>query len=160
MRKYFLSFLISINCFFLFAQLVPPMREQKINMPVARFKTGDDKIYREAALDDSKWQIVKTNEPWDEQGFENYDGFVWYRIHVTIPSSLKKQSFWKDSLRIYMAKIDDADEVYLNGVLVGKKGSFPTEAAGYITKWDEEREYHISTSNPAIRWDKDRKSVV
>lgn len=124
-------------------------------MPEAKFKTGDDKNYSLPDLDDSHWQILKTNEFWDEQGFGDYDGYAWYRIHVIIPSSLKKNSYWKDSLRIYLAKIDDADETYLNGVMIGKMGSFPNEPGGYIAKWDVEREYRIATTNHAIHWDKE-----
>src|SRR6185503_19354664 len=59
-----------------------------------------------------------------------------------------------------LAKIDDVDEVYLNGVLIGKSGSFPDDASGYITKWDEEREYHLATNNPSIRWDKENIIAV
>ncbi|HYM93580.1 MAG TPA: hypothetical protein VET23_05525, partial [Chitinophagaceae bacterium] len=146
MRRFLFSAIAFINSSLLFAQ-------QQINLPEARFKTGNDKKYSQPGFDDSKWQILKTNELWDEQGFKDYDGYAWYRFHVNIPSSLKKYSFWKDSLRIDMAKIDDADEVYLNGTLIGKKGSFPNEPGGYVTSWDQEREYHIATTNPAILWD-------
>ena len=81
-------------------------------------------------------------------------------MHVVIPSTIKEKSFWKDSLRIYLARIDDADEVYLNGQLVGKSGSFPRDASGYQTAWDEEREYHLATNNPVIKWDKENVIAI
>lgn len=146
MRTFFL-FLTCCACYsFLSAQ-------QRIDMPEARFKTGDNKNYSQPSFDDSKWQTLKTSEAWDEQGYKDYDGYGWYRIHVTIPSSLKNSSYWKDSLRISLAKIDDADEVYLNGKLIGKEGSFPNEPGGYISKWSEPREYHLGTNDSLIHWD-------
>lgn len=126
---------------------------QQINMPEARFKPGDEKSYSAPSYDDSKWQTLKTNKAWDDQGFKDLDGYGWYRFHVVIPSSLKESSFWKDSLRLNLAKIDDADEVYFNGKLIGKSGAFPTDPGGYASKWNEPREFHISTKDSAIRWD-------
>ncbi len=146
MRTFFLSLILFVCYYAVSAQ-------QQITMPEARFKTGDNKNYSLFSLDDSKWQTLKTSEAWDEQGYKDYDGYGWYRIHVAIPSSLKSSSFWKDSLRINLAKIDDADEVYFNGVLIGKDGSFPNEPGGYVTKWNEPREFHLGTNDSLIHWD-------
>ena len=133
---------------------------QTIPVTDAKFKTGDNASWSQPAFDDSKWETLQTNHNWDEQGYKDYNGFAWYRMHVKISSFLKEQAFWKDSLRINLAKIDDADEVYLNGILIGKKGSFPNQPAGYITAWSEERDYHISTKHPAIKWDADNIIAV
>jgi hypothetical protein len=99
---------------------------QTLQITDAKFKTGDNVTWSQPLFDDSKWATLQTNIVWDEQGYKDYNGFAWYRMHVKISSFLKEQAYWKDSLRINLAKIDDADEVYLNGVLIGKKGSFPT----------------------------------
>ncbi|HVT86087.1 MAG TPA: putative Ig domain-containing protein [Chitinophagaceae bacterium] len=146
MRNFFL-FLTCCACFTALSA------QQRIDMPEARFKTGDNKNYSQQSFDDSKWQTLKTSEAWDEQGYKDYDGYGWYRIHVTIPSSLKSSSYWKDTLRINLAKIDDADEVYLNGKLIGKEGAFPSDPGGYVSKWSEPREYHLGTNDSLIRWD-------
>lgn len=144
-KYYYLSFCVLCS-FYLRAQ-------QEIKMTEARFKTGDNKSYSQPGFNDSQWIKIKTSENWDQQGFQNYDGYAWYRFHVIIPSSLKNSSAWKDSLRINLAKIDDADEVYLNGKRIGKDGSFPDDPSGYISKWDEPRVYHLSTNDPVINWD-------
>lgn len=146
MRTFFLFLVCCASYSFLSAQ-------QQIDLPEARFKTGDNKNYSQPSFDDSKWQTLKTSEAWDEQGYKDYDGYGWYRIHVTIPSSLKNSSYWKDSLRISLAKIDDADEVYLNGKLIGKEGAFPSDHGGYASKWSEPREYHLGTNDSLIHWD-------
>ena len=137
-----------------------PVFSQVLKIDEAKFKTGDNPAWNQAGFDDSQWVTLKTNLIWEEQGFSEYNGYAWYRIHVRIPSSLKTQSFWKDTLRIYLAKIDDADEVYLNGVLIGKKGSLPFQSSVYVSAWDTEREYHVSTGLPAIKWDADNILAV
>ncbi|MDT8325563.1 MAG: hypothetical protein RRA94_15725, partial [Bacteroidota bacterium] len=48
------------------------------------------------------------------------DGLAWYRIRFRIPASMRD-----DSLLLVMSGVDDADETFLNGVLVGKTGAFP-----------------------------------
>ena len=144
----------------LFILGIQPGFSQVLKIGEAKFKTGDNPAWSQAGFDDSQWVTLKTNLIWEEQGFSEYNGYAWYRIHVRIPSSLKTQSFWKDTLRIYLAKIDDADEVYLNGVLIGKKGSLPFQSSVYVSAWDTEREYHVSTGLPAIKWDADNILAV
>jgi hypothetical protein len=151
MRRFLVTLLL-LKSFSLFGQTV--------QITEARFKTGDNILWIQPGFDDSKWVTLRTNINWDEQGYKDYNGFAWYRMHVKIPSSIKDQASWKDSLRIDLAKIDDADETYLNGVLIGKKGSFPDQPAGYVSAWDEEREYHISTKNTAIKWDADNVIAI
>lgn len=145
--KTFLLSLIFSSCYLCL------LAQGQVSMTEARFKTGDNKNFSSRSFDDSKWQTLKTGEVWDEQGYKDYDGFAWYRIHVNIPLSLKNASYWKDSLRINLAKIDDADEVYLNGKLIGKNGNFPNDPGGYTSKWNESREFHIGANDSLIHWD-------
>jgi alpha-galactosidase len=145
---------------FLFFWNMALLHGQPVQITEAKFKTGDNIAWSQPGFDDSKWVTLQTNRNWDEQGFKDYNGFAWYRMHVKIPSALRDQAFWKDSLRIHLSKIDDADEVYLNGILIGKKGSFPGQSDGYKTAWDEKREYHLSTNNTAIKWDADNVIAV
>jgi hypothetical protein len=63
-------------------------------------------------------------------------------------------------LSIYLAKIDDCDEVYLNGKRISKSGSFPEESKGYITTWNTEQDIHLSTQHPALLWDKENILAV
>jgi len=71
--------------------------------------------------DDSKWRINKHLEhPWEVYHVKQYDGYAWYRIRFTIPKELEGEP-----LRASLGRIDDSDETYLNGALVGKTGSPP-----------------------------------
>lgn len=145
---------------FLFLLKTSCLLSQSVQITGAKFKIGNNNSWSQPGFDDSQWETLRTNLVWDEQGYKDYNGFAWYRMHVIIPSSIKDQAFWKDSLRIWLAKIDDADEVYLNGILIGRKGSFPNQPAGYVTAWDQEREYHIGTKNPAIKWNADNVIAI
>ncbi len=124
-----------------------------VYLPKAQFITGNDSSWSATSFDDKEWKTIETGKVWQEQGFPDYHGYAWYRVHIVIPSSLKQTAVWKDSLRLFLAHVNDVDETYLNGVRIGKTGAFPSDAGGYISKWPAVREYHIAADNPAIHWD-------
>lgn len=125
---------------------------QRLEMPTAKFNTGDTIAYSYPAYIDESWMTMRSNLNWDKQGMPLYDGFGWYRFHVFVPLTLKTNSYWKDSIRIYLGKVDDACEVYLNGTLIGKSGSFPDEKGGYKTTWNRTLEFHIAANTPYFKW--------
>jgi len=133
--------------------------QENIALSSAKFKTGDNRQWKEISFNDESWKSIKTNIMWEEQGY-NYDGYAWYRFHFKLPLSLKKNSYWKDSLRLFLAKIDDVDETFLNGEKINQTGSFPTDNGGYSTKYDEPREYHVAANNKLLRWDKENILAV
>lgn len=127
--------------------------ENFIKLSTAKFSTGNDAAWKDAAFNDTQWKSIKVGDVWQEQGYPDYHGFAWYRIHVLIPSSLKKQAVWGDSLRVFLAHVNDVDETYFNGKLIGKTGAFPEDRAGYISKWPAVRNYCVAANDPAIKWD-------
>ncbi|HVU59004.1 MAG TPA: putative Ig domain-containing protein [Puia sp.] len=131
-----------------------------IRMAEARFATGDDPARKDPSFDDSGWKMVRTGVVWQAQGFRNYHGYAWYRMHVVIPSSLRTAGKWKDSLRIFLAHVNDVDETFLNGKKIGQIGAFPSDAGGYVSKWPAVREYHVAVDDSAIRWDKENIIAV
>jgi hypothetical protein len=151
MQKIFITTLV---LFF----ILKSFSQDKIEIKIAKFKIGNDQNWSQPGFDDSHWQKINPSKVWDDQGIKLTNDFAWYRIHILIPSSLSTRSFQKDSLRIFLAKIDDADETYFNGILIGKKGSFPNDATGYITAWAEIREYHIAANK--VKWDHDNVLAV
>ncbi|HZY26449.1 MAG TPA: beta galactosidase jelly roll domain-containing protein, partial [Bacteroidales bacterium] len=44
----------------------------------------------------------------------DYDGYAWYRLKFTVPQNLSKEELY-----LSLGKIDDIDDVYLNGEHVG-----------------------------------------
>lgn len=146
--------------FFIVNVVVFGQRPQPISLPSAKFITGDDAAWSAPAFNDKEWKTIKTGTVWQEQGYPDYHGYAWYRIHVVIPSSMKQQSFWKDSLCIYLAHVNDVDETYLNGIKIGKTGAFPNDAGGYVSKWPAVRAYHIAAADPAIKWDEENVIAI
>lgn len=124
-----------------------------IKLGTAKFSTGNDAAWKEAGFNDTNWKNIKVGDVWQEQGYPDYHGFAWYRIHVVIPSSLKKQAVWGDSLRVFLAHVNDVDETYFNGKLIGKMGAFPEDKGGYVSKWPAVRNYCVAANDPAIKWD-------
>ena len=88
------------------------------------FQLGDDSTWSSPSSNDSNWLPIRVPDYWENQGFENYDGFAWYRYHFQADSALLRQ----DSLILYLGKIDAADETFLNGVCIGRSGAFPPES--------------------------------
>jgi enterochelin esterase-like enzyme len=105
----------------------------------ARFRIGDDLAWAARDFDDSGWDQVDipyNNHP----AFNNYDGFGWYRVTFELPASAEGAN-----LVASIGYIDDADEVYLNGVLIGRSGSFPP---GANSQWFEQRLYPVPAEAP------------
>lgn len=129
--------------------------QNNISFPFAKFHTGDDPAWKDVNFNDSQWPSLKTNERWELQGYDKYDGYAWYRFKFMLPSSLKKNAFWKDTLSFHLGKIDDVDETFFNGEKIGQTGSLPTDAGGYNGMWDVYRIYNLSTNSNVIQWDKE-----
>lgn len=108
-----------------------------------KFKTGDDESWAASAFDDSRWQEVKVPLIWDAQGFKNYDGFVWYRVKFRIPANLADRR-----LVLLLGRIDDMDEAYLNGELIGRTGRLRRGLSqkDYGNEYRQQRAYTIPLS--------------
>ena len=108
-----------------------------------RFKTGDNPKYADPNYDDSQWKLILVPSIWEKQGYPKYDGIAWYRREVIIPDKLKSAK-----LILMLGKINDIDEVYFNGVLIGSTGEFPKKGkkSKYKGYYKEERAYFIPPS--------------
>jgi len=151
MRKLFVLTLLAAVFFKAAAQDVPLNKGWKLAV-------GDSAQWSSPTYNDQHWAAVNVDQSWEQEGHPDYNGFGWYRIHVVIPSSLKEKAFLKDSLRINLGSVDDNDEVYLNGKLIGKFGG----KTGDIVKgaFYGPRTYTIAANNPAILWDKENVLAV
>lgn len=140
-------------CLVLSFQLTYGQNGKYISLTTAKFSAGDAPDWKDNVFNDRQWKDIKVGEVWQSQGYPDYHGYAWYRIHVVIPSTLKEQSVWRDSLRVFLAHVNDADETYFNGMLIGKTGAFPDDKGGYVSKWPAIRNYCVAANNPAIKWD-------
>ncbi len=143
-----------------FCVSVSAQHKDAIALPTAKFITGTNDDYQKISFNDSQWKPIKAGEVWQTQGYPDYHGYAWYRFHVVIPSSLKNNGNWKDSLRIFLAHVNDVDETFFNEVAIGKTGSFPDDPGGYASKWPSVRTYCLRATNPLIKWDTDNVIAI
>jgi hypothetical protein len=101
-----------------------------------KFSIGDNKKWASPAYDDAEWETLHVPSKWEDQGFNGFDGFAWYRKSFD-GLLLKNQEM---TYHLVMGYIDDVDEVYLNGHLIGSSGAFPPK---YHTAFNAFRRYII-----------------
>jgi len=132
-----------------------------------KFNTGDDAQWADPVFDDSAWKPIMPNKVWEPQGWDAYDGFAWYRVKFTLPSSMKDNAFLKDSLQIILGMIDDYDLTYLNGKLIGinaKLVAADQDTSGFTSPnpppYNVERRYVLPVNDDRILWDKENVIAV
>lgn len=90
--------------------------EEKVEAMDGNSKAGRI-VYTHDFADDSKWSDIKFPGLFEDQKKDHYgafDGLVWYRRTVDIPLSWAGKE-----CKMELGGIDDDDETYFNGVLVG-----------------------------------------
>ena len=100
-----------------------------------RFSIGDDSSWALPGYDDSDWDRIRVSTSWENEGYNEYNGYAWYRKTFTAGKLLKNEPVY-----LMMGIIDDVDEVFVNGHLVGKSGSFPPD---FKTAYYQQRRYLI-----------------
>lgn len=132
-----------------------------------KFNPGDDTTWISPEFDDSGWATILPDKPWERQGYKKLDGYAWYRIKVLIPSTLKDIGMMKDSLVFLLGHIDDCDQVYLNGKMIGENCIAMTgdhTPTANFTKadgiWDTERRYVLPVNDMRILWDEENVIAI
>jgi hypothetical protein len=100
-----------------------------------KFSIGDDESWANPKFNDKNWEVIKVPSSWEEEGFHGYNGYAWYRKHFYTSSSMKGRN-----IIVRLGRIDDVDEVYVNGNLIGSSGTFPPEYHSAYNAW---REYQL-----------------
>jgi hypothetical protein len=100
-----------------------------------KFSIGDDSNWANPLYDDSGWDQITVPGQWESQGYNDYNGYAWYRKTFRVSDIPAKTTLY-----LLLGRIDDVDVVYLNGREIGKSGKFPPD---YKTAYDRERKYII-----------------
>ncbi|RXG32373.1 sialate O-acetylesterase [Leeuwenhoekiella marinoflava] len=61
------------------------------------------------------WRRINIPGYWEDQGIKDLNGVVWYRKELELPKSMANQE-----ARVFLGRIVDADQLYINGQLVGE----------------------------------------
>ena len=80
---------------------------------------GSEAVWADPALDETGWVDMPAPAMFEANGFEGLSGYVWYRGQVTLT---EEQAEGEATLMLSM--IDDRDETYINGQLVGETDRF------------------------------------
>lgn len=122
---------------FLTLILTSSLFSQTYELPVSwKFITHDSIRFAEPDYDDRHWSTVAVPGQWETQGFQNYDGYAWYRVEFSVPPSALKEDLY-----LLLGKIDDVDDTFLNGIPVGSMGKFPPNDE---SAWNKQRVYHLT----------------
>ena len=79
-----------------------------------KFHTGDNNAWKSPDYNDAGWKTISVPSSWENEGYNNYDGYAWYRIKFRWP-----KNFIYGDLYLSLGKIDDIDDVYVNGKFIG-----------------------------------------
>lgn len=83
--------------------------------------------FKDANFQDNKWPEIKVPSLWENQQIGNIDGIVWMRKTIVLTAEQAK----KEAV-LHLAKVDDEDKTYINGVEIGTNNL-----------WDKLRVYKI-----------------
>ena len=98
-----------------------------------KFSTGDNPAWSQPGFDDSAWTEMDMTPPtsrahpnrplrlpgWTARGFPGYSGYAWYRLTIDVQGSGQPLS-----LKMPGHDIDDAYQVFVNGIPMGQFGRF------------------------------------
>jgi hypothetical protein len=102
-----------------------------------KFHLFDNKDWSKENFNDADWEDIVAPATWESQGFQGYDGFAWYRKKFTLPAG-----FQTKDLVVLLGKIDDMDQVFVNGEKIGETGDIESQRAR-DDEWQHERTYFI-----------------
>lgn len=103
-----------------------------------KFSIGDNERWADPNFDDSNWDNIYAPGAWENEGYFGYDGYAWYRKSFD-GNAVKEVS----NLFILAGYIDDTDQVFINGHLIGFSGKMPPK---YATAYNAKRLYYIPKS--------------
>ena len=100
-----------------------------------KFSIGDDIQWSKVDYDDSGWEMIKVPSSWENQGFHGYNGYAWYRKSFLFPQGVSNSNIY-----LHLGYVDDVNEIYFNGQLIGVSGGFPPY---YQTAYNAYRKYFV-----------------
>jgi sialate O-acetylesterase len=101
------------------------------------FKVGDDSSFLKGDKINSDEVKLMVPAHWDIQGYNEYDGFAWYKKSFFLPKDFNG----KDMI-LLLGKIDDIDQTFVNGILVGSTGKW--NFASIPIEFDKNEEYRVN----------------
>jgi sialate O-acetylesterase len=102
-----------------------------------KFKTGKN-AHKDVDNMDS-WDDIIVPGLWENQGYKNYDGYACYAQEFVVDAD-----YLSDRMVLILGYIDDLDQVFVNGVLVGQSGAFkPSTVSERSESYKQLRAYYL-----------------
>ena len=125
-----------IALLFLFAACAPRSPGEAAAAPAeaaaqVRYHFGDDMRWADPNFDDSSWPVAHQGH-WPVPPYDS-DGFIWVRVRVPTSETVAGPL----ALRLRGKNVLIADEIFVNGVLVGRQGSLPPRTEMSLYARDE-----------------------
>ncbi|HPR31972.1 MAG TPA: beta galactosidase jelly roll domain-containing protein [Prolixibacteraceae bacterium] len=98
------------------------------------FSVGDDPAWASPKTDVSGWDKIQVPANWDDY-YPGYNGYGWYRKNFDMRAYPEG-----GKLHLLLGKVDDVDEVFINGVKIGQTGGFTPD---YFSAYSIDRNYPI-----------------
>jgi len=103
------------------------MKERVEKIQGTPVSTENENSFKEFSFDDADWGEINVPSLWENQALGDLDGVVWMRKTITLSGEdIKNKAI------LSLAKIDDEDITYVNGIEIGKN-----------TQYDLKRVYEI-----------------
>lgn len=101
----------------------PTFRIEKLPTSLAGewlFRTGHDPAWSSPFRERHAWQTIQVPGCWQRTGTPGYHGHAWYAVRIFVPTH-----FSDTDLALDLGVVGDAEEVFVNGRLIGGRGAFP-----------------------------------
>ena len=85
-------------------------------------------LWSEEKLGERDWASIQVPGNWEPQGYYGMDGIAWYRTHFVLSAQEAARG-----MTLGLARIDDSDRTWVNGVQVGET----------LNRWNELRAYRV-----------------
>ena len=105
-----------------------------------KFKVGDNAAWKQKNYNDHDWYDINVPVKWEDDGFRDYDGIAWYRLHFHLPKEIQRQ----EQLFLVLGRIDDFDQAYVNGQFVGSTND--GRSFGWSQSYRKIRVYRLEAS--------------
>lgn len=106
------------------------IRERVEKIQGSKVSPDGESTFKELTFDDVSWGDLNVPALWENQSLGDLDGVVWMRKTITLSAEdIKNRAI------LSLAKIDDEDITYVNGIEVGRN-----------TMWEAKRVYAISAN--------------
>ena len=76
---------------------------------------GTTANWQNADFGDANWKTMALPAAWEDMGYADFDGVMWFRREINVPAALAGRD-----LTLNLGQIDDDDTTYWNGKVVGQ----------------------------------------